>query len=328
MAKIKVYELAKELSLDSKDIIRRLQKIGFEVKSHMSTLEDRQVEIIRQFASQKNDNEENASKVIEAPKSFVPKVTRIPKAVLVQEKSVEVEANVADNPEKSADQEPVAKQQDIPQPSAKKEITTPPPKEVPSVSKEQPQDPVAPVKSQAAVNQEKEPLVQQENQLKQAKEAEEKSMPQKEQAATQDDAPKTEETAAPPKTPTAQKQISVDQSGANRSDRPAGQGQRPAAQAQQNRGDRPSGQGQRPPGQGQRPAAQTQQNRGDRPAGQGQRPPGQSQPYRGDRPAGQAQRPSGQGQPYRGDRPAGQWRPSCRASTSILFRSDTQGQRP
>ena len=32
MGKLRVYELAKELSMESKEVIRRLSKMGFEVK--------------------------------------------------------------------------------------------------------------------------------------------------------------------------------------------------------------------------------------------------------------------------------------------------------
>ena len=47
MVKIKVYELAKELSLDSKDIILKLKKMGYEVRSHMSSLDDSVADKIR-----------------------------------------------------------------------------------------------------------------------------------------------------------------------------------------------------------------------------------------------------------------------------------------
>ncbi len=48
MAKKRVHELAKELSLESKDLIARLEKMGITVKSHSSTLEDDDVEKIRE----------------------------------------------------------------------------------------------------------------------------------------------------------------------------------------------------------------------------------------------------------------------------------------
>ena len=47
MGKIRVYELAKELDMESKDVIRRLGKMGAEVKNHMSTVEDKHVQMLR-----------------------------------------------------------------------------------------------------------------------------------------------------------------------------------------------------------------------------------------------------------------------------------------
>ncbi|MBN1474966.1 MAG: translation initiation factor IF-2 [Syntrophaceae bacterium] len=48
MAKKRVHELAKELNLESKDLIARLEKMGITVKSHSSTLEDANVEKIKE----------------------------------------------------------------------------------------------------------------------------------------------------------------------------------------------------------------------------------------------------------------------------------------
>jgi len=47
MAKTRVYELARELSLDAKELIARLEKIGIAVKSHSSTLDESDVERAR-----------------------------------------------------------------------------------------------------------------------------------------------------------------------------------------------------------------------------------------------------------------------------------------
>ncbi|HPD56619.1 MAG TPA: translation initiation factor IF-2 [Smithellaceae bacterium] len=48
MAKKRVHELAKELNLENKDLIARLEKMGITVKSHSSTLEDSEVEKIKE----------------------------------------------------------------------------------------------------------------------------------------------------------------------------------------------------------------------------------------------------------------------------------------
>ena len=46
MNKKKVFELAKDLGLSSKELMAELKKIKVEVKSHMNVLEDKIVEII------------------------------------------------------------------------------------------------------------------------------------------------------------------------------------------------------------------------------------------------------------------------------------------
>ncbi|MCX7815918.1 MAG: translation initiation factor IF-2 [Syntrophales bacterium] len=51
MSRKRVYELAKELGIDSKELIARMEKLGMIVRSHSSTLEDSEVERIkREFA--------------------------------------------------------------------------------------------------------------------------------------------------------------------------------------------------------------------------------------------------------------------------------------
>ena len=47
MSKMKVYELAKEMGMESKDLLTVLKNKGIEVKSHMSVLEDGQVEDLK-----------------------------------------------------------------------------------------------------------------------------------------------------------------------------------------------------------------------------------------------------------------------------------------
>ena len=68
LVKIKVYELAKELSLDSKDVMLRLKKQGLEVKNHMSPVDEKQADALRVAVGKKD-----------SVTDFVPRVTRIPK---------------------------------------------------------------------------------------------------------------------------------------------------------------------------------------------------------------------------------------------------------
>ena len=56
MSKIRVYELAKELGIDNKDLITRLEKLGIAVKAHSSSLEETDVERVRrEFALGEKD---------------------------------------------------------------------------------------------------------------------------------------------------------------------------------------------------------------------------------------------------------------------------------
>jgi translation initiation factor IF-2 len=48
MAKKRVHELAKELGLENKDLIAHLERLGITVKSHASTLEDSEVERVKE----------------------------------------------------------------------------------------------------------------------------------------------------------------------------------------------------------------------------------------------------------------------------------------
>ncbi len=47
MSKIRVYELAKELGIDNKELITRLEKLGIAVRAHSSTLEEEEIQRVR-----------------------------------------------------------------------------------------------------------------------------------------------------------------------------------------------------------------------------------------------------------------------------------------
>lgn len=50
MSKTRVYELAKELKLSSKELIKILdEEFGLEISSHMSVLEDENSELIKEY---------------------------------------------------------------------------------------------------------------------------------------------------------------------------------------------------------------------------------------------------------------------------------------
>lgn len=67
MAKIRVHELAKELGMSSKEMVDTLQKLGLDVKNHMSTMEDSQAGWVRKRLGEKTEATPN--KVQEKPVS-------------------------------------------------------------------------------------------------------------------------------------------------------------------------------------------------------------------------------------------------------------------
>ena len=57
MSKLRVYELAKELNKTNKEMLAMLKEKGIEVASHMSTLSDEQVDMMKKPAAAKKPAE-------------------------------------------------------------------------------------------------------------------------------------------------------------------------------------------------------------------------------------------------------------------------------
>lgn len=72
MAKLRVYQLAKELKLTSHDILSLLLELGIQAKSHMSGLDEESVQLVKEFFAEKK---KPAAK-LEAPSTGKPKTTR------------------------------------------------------------------------------------------------------------------------------------------------------------------------------------------------------------------------------------------------------------
>ena len=90
MGKIRVYELAKELDMESKDVIRRLGKMGAEVKNHMSTVEDKYVQMLRDIMRPKLILEQKSAEHPSKPEhteSAVKNHTAAPEKTKPQEES-------------------------------------------------------------------------------------------------------------------------------------------------------------------------------------------------------------------------------------------------
>ena len=71
MGKMRVNDLAKELNLQNKDLIEKLKNMGYSVKSHLSTLEDSEVDEIRKKinnkSKEKDDEKNNQAKKEKKP---------------------------------------------------------------------------------------------------------------------------------------------------------------------------------------------------------------------------------------------------------------------
>ncbi len=78
MAKQKIHELAKELNKSSKEVMDFLNKNGVEVKSHMSSIEDTQIDMVKkEFAPKAEAPKAEAPKTEEAKTEEAPKKKKI-----------------------------------------------------------------------------------------------------------------------------------------------------------------------------------------------------------------------------------------------------------
>jgi translation initiation factor IF-2 len=68
MSKVRVFELAKELGLSSKELMAKLQELGFAITSHMSTLEDKEIKLLEKKLGRVRE-----AKKVEAKKARPPR---------------------------------------------------------------------------------------------------------------------------------------------------------------------------------------------------------------------------------------------------------------
>ncbi len=102
MAKVRVYELAKELNIESKELVEKLKSGGMAVKNYMSTLDDSEIKKAKEILKG------NVSEVIEE-KRIKRNVIRRRKVVQVDEPEVRAEAPVE---EKSPEEEKAVAEKD------------------------------------------------------------------------------------------------------------------------------------------------------------------------------------------------------------------------
>ena len=74
MGKIRVYKLADELEMESKELVNALQELGIEISSHMSTVEEETADLIRDMYSE--DSEKSKEDIDIESKEEIVKIER------------------------------------------------------------------------------------------------------------------------------------------------------------------------------------------------------------------------------------------------------------
>ncbi len=317
MAKIRVYELAKELGLESKQLISFLSRLGVEVKNHMSTLEDDEISKVKAAASGKGRPE--------APRHQPEGEHRTAPTGQTQKP-----AGPGQQPSGTPGHRPPMQGQGQ-RPPMQGQGQRPPMQgqgQRPPMQGQGQRPPMQGQGQRPPYGQGQRPPMQGQGQRPpmqgQGQRPPMQGQGQRPPMQGQGQRPPYGQGQRPPMQGQGQRPPMQGQG-----QRPPmqGQGQRPPYGQGQGQGQRPPyGQGQRPPmqGQGQRPPMQGQGQRP--PYGQGQRPPMQGQGQRP--PYGQGQRPGGPGQGFRpqgpGQRPGAQGGPRGGAPGA----RPADGQRP
>ncbi|MEC9490430.1 MAG: translation initiation factor IF-2 [Halanaerobiales bacterium] len=95
MAKIRVYNLAHELDMDSKEVIEILNDLDIEVSSHMSTITDETAELVKDMYAEDSQQENKGVKAKTAPKNKV------------ENEDAEINTEAENEADEAADQEAV-----------------------------------------------------------------------------------------------------------------------------------------------------------------------------------------------------------------------------
>ncbi len=310
MAKMKVYELAKELEIQSKDVISFLQEKGVEVKAAQSSVEDEHIALVKKkftksekaeekkaAPAKKSASKEETAVKKEAPKKAEPEETKPETDKNVEEPKKKKNIIFVSNPHNS--KMPMGARNNMPAGNAKNG------------------------NAQGASYQK--PVQLGPNQMinKATGKIMEKLPPKEEVKVETTETVETQapvENKAPVVSPTVNEHPQTERTNSNyQGNRPQGssnyQGNRPQGQNSNYQGNRPQGGSNY---QGNRPQGQNSNYQGNRPQGgsnyQGNRPQGAGSNYQGNRPQGagsnyQGNRPQGQGnyqQRPAGDRPYAQ----------------------
>ena len=144
MAKIRVYELAKELQMENKALVDLVRELGIEIKSHSSSLTDEQISLIKGH--------------LKGTKSLVVEEQRIKSTVIRRRKKI-VEVEPVVEPQ---EEEPVLEAQ--PQPEVREEIPAVPETQAPEVMIAE-QEPSAAIITEAQVEPQVLPLEEEEREV-------------------------------------------------------------------------------------------------------------------------------------------------------------------
>jgi translation initiation factor IF-2 len=105
MAKMRVYELAKELKIDNKELVRQLIEFGYDVRNHMSTLTPEEAQEVRE------KTKESRSEVVEEKRVTKTVIRRRRKKVDAEAEEAQSEKEEAEAaPEAEEKREPVAEE--------------------------------------------------------------------------------------------------------------------------------------------------------------------------------------------------------------------------
>lgn len=102
LIKIRVYELAKELKITSKELIEKIKELGLDVNSHMSTLESEEAKMIKELIEGENKevknmkkNDKNKNKITEEKENedVEEKIIEIGDTIIVKDFAEKMEVN-------------------------------------------------------------------------------------------------------------------------------------------------------------------------------------------------------------------------------------------
>ncbi len=100
MSNLRIYELAKELSMDSKELVTLVRSLGVQVKNHMSVIDQESADIVRQTLAPPKEVEVEETWTVEAP--VTPRRVTKKKTRRRSEKLPEPEVKQPPEPEKPA----------------------------------------------------------------------------------------------------------------------------------------------------------------------------------------------------------------------------------